>query len=169
MPKLDDTVKAHIVQALACYDTPSVIVKSVKEEFGLDVTLQQVEAYDPNKRAGKDLSEKWRTVFEETRKRFLSDVTAIPIANRAYRLRVLQRMTGTAESMRNLGLVSQLLEQAAKETGDAYTNKHRLEHTGKDGGPIQNEQHFDFSRLTDEQLRTLRDIARSLTEPEAAG
>ncbi|HDE2558368.1 TPA: DUF2280 domain-containing protein, partial [Klebsiella pneumoniae] len=60
----------------------------------------------------------------------------IPIANKAYRLRVLQRMSTTAEGMKNLGMTAQLLEQAAKEVGDAYSNKQKVELTGKDGGPL---------------------------------
>ncbi|MBN0588295.1 DUF2280 domain-containing protein, partial [Pseudomonas aeruginosa] len=59
-----------------------------------------------------------------------------PIANKAYRLRVLQRMSTTAEGMKNLGMTAQLLEQAAKEVGDAYSNKQKVELTGKDGGPL---------------------------------
>ena len=52
------------------------------------------------------------------------------------RLRVLQRMSTTAEGMKNLGMTAQLLEQAAKEVGDAYSNKQKVELTGKDGGPL---------------------------------
>lgn len=38
--------------------------------------------------------------------------------------------------MKNLGMTAQLLEQAAKEVGDAYSNKQKVELTGKDGGPL---------------------------------
>jgi hypothetical protein len=41
--------------------------------------------------------------------------------------------------MKNFGMTAQLLEQAAKEVGDAYTNKLKVESTGKDGGPIKTE------------------------------
>jgi hypothetical protein len=58
-----------------------------------------------------------------------NEISDIPIANKAYRLRVLQRMA-TAENMKNMGMTAQLLEQAAKECGDAYTNKHKVEHSG---------------------------------------
>ena len=34
-------------------------------------------------------------------------------------------------------LVMKLLEQAAKEVGGMYTTTHKLEHTGKNGGPIR--------------------------------
>ena len=42
-------------------------------------------------------------------------------------------MITKAIEMNNMPLAAQLLEQAAKESGGAYTNKHQLEHTGKDG------------------------------------
>jgi len=47
----------------------------------------------------------------------------IPIAHRAYRLRTLQRIATKAEGMRNMAMVLQVLEQAAKEVGDAYVNR----------------------------------------------
>lgn len=36
-------------------------------------------------------------------------------------------MSVTAENMKNLGMTAQLLEQAAKEVGDVYTNKQKVE------------------------------------------
>ena len=42
-------------------------------------------------------------------------------------------MAEKAEGMHNLPLAAQLLEQAAKECGDAYSNRHKHEHMGKDG------------------------------------
>lgn len=46
-------------------------------------------------------------------------------------------MLDKVEKQGNTALAAQLLEQAAKESGGAFTNKHRLEHTGKDGAPIE--------------------------------
>ena len=34
-----------------------------------------------------------------------------------------------AEKMKNYGMTSQLIEQAAKEMGDAYTNRQKIEHS----------------------------------------
>lgn len=42
-----------------------------------------------------------------------------------------------------------------------YTEKQQIEHTGKDGGPI--EQKVDLSTLTDDQLAKLESIAASLS------
>lgn len=123
MAALKNEVKGFIVQALACFDTPSQVAEAVKSEFGLVVTRQQVESHDPTKASSKGLAKRWVTLFEDTRKRFREETADIPIANRAYRLRALGRMVEKAESMRNLALTAQLLEQAAKEVGDVYVNR----------------------------------------------
>lgn len=123
MAALNDEVKRFIVQALACFDTPTQVANAVKEEFGLEVSRQQVACYDPNCHVGRNLSEKWRAVFNDTRAKFREEVSEIPIANRAFRLRALARMAQQAESMRNIALAVQVIEQAAKECGDMYVNR----------------------------------------------
>lgn len=133
MAVLQNEVKAFIVQALACFDTPSQVVESVQKEYGVTITRQQVETHDPTKTSGKCLAKRWVTLFEDTRKRFRDDTADIPIANRAFRLRALGRMAERAESVKNLALAAQLLEQAAKETGGAYTNKQQVDLSSTDG------------------------------------
>ena len=137
MAALKPDVKAFIVQALACFDTPSQVVESVQKEFGISITRQQVESHDPTKASGKGLAQKWVDLFHDTRKRFQTELSDIPIANKAYRLRVLDRMMNSAENMRNIALATEIIEQAAKECGDAYTNKHKFEHSGPNGGAME--------------------------------
>lgn len=137
MATLKGEVKAFIVQSLACFDTPSQVVELVKKEFGLSITRQQVESHDPTKANGRGLAQKWVDMFNATRERFQNEISDIPIANKAYRLRVLYRMATRAEGMKNLALTAEIIEQAAKECGDAYTNKHKFEHSGPNGGAIQ--------------------------------
>jgi hypothetical protein len=134
MATLNDDVKRFIVQAIACYDTPQQIVEVVKEEFGIVVSRPQVQTYDPEKAQGKALSKKWRDLFAETRKKFLDDASSIPIANQTFRLRALNRMYARAERQGNVVVAAQIIEQAAKEVGGAFTNRREL--TGKDGGPV---------------------------------
>lgn len=129
--KLSDEVKTYIVQALACFDSPSIVAAAVKKEFGVDVSRQLVESHDPNKKAASGLAPKWKALFEETRKTFLEDTATIAISHRAVRLRALQRMAEKAETQGNMVLASSLLKQAAEEVGNAYTNRREL--TGKDG------------------------------------
>lgn len=137
MAALKPDVKAFIVQALACFDTPSQVVESVQKEFGISITRQQAESHDPTKAGGKGLAQKWVDLFHDTRKRFQTELSDIPIANKAYRLRVLDRMMNSAEKMRNIALATEIIEQAAKECGDAYTNKHKFEHSGPNGGAME--------------------------------
>lgn len=137
MATLKGEVKAFIVQSLACFDTPSQVVELVKKEFGLSITRQQVESHDPTKANGRGLAQKWVDMFNATRERFQNEISDIPIANKAYRLRILDRMATRAEGMKNLALTAEIIEQAAKECGDAYTNKHKFEHSGPNGGAIQ--------------------------------
>ncbi len=139
MATLKGEVKAFIVQSLACFDTPSVVVDSVKKEFGIAVSRQQVESHDPTKVNGRGLAQKWVDMFNATRERFQTELADIPIANKAFRLRALDRMASRTETMKNFALTAQLIEQAAKECGDAYTNKLKVESTGKDGAPIKTE------------------------------
>jgi hypothetical protein len=129
--KLSEEVKTFIVQSLACFDTPSIVVDTVRKEFGETITRQSVEGYDPTKRAGSNLAEKWKLLFEETRKTFLEDTATIAISHRAVRLRALQRMADKAETQGNMVLAASLMKQAAEEVGNAYTNRREL--TGKDG------------------------------------
>ncbi|HID9454036.1 TPA: DUF2280 domain-containing protein [Serratia marcescens] len=137
MAALKPDVKAFIIQSLACFDTPTLVVESVQKEFGLKITRQQVESHDPTKVSGKSLAKKWVDLFYTTQERFKTEISDIPIANKAYRLRVLDRMATRTETMKNYALAAQIVEQAAKECGDAYTNRQKVEHTGKDGGPIE--------------------------------
>ena len=154
MAALKNEVKSFIVQALACFDTPSQVSQAVKQEFDVDVTRQQVEQHDPTKRAGSHLALKWQTLFHDTRKRFREETAEIPIANRAYRLRGLGRMAEKAENMRNLALTAQLYEQAAKEVGDVYVNR-RLE-PEKPLGSQADQQHAvaEYTLEPDENVPT---------------
>lgn len=133
MAALTSEIKTFIVRQLACYDTPSTVADLVKEEFGVVVSRQQVENHDPTKSAGKTLAKKWVDLFNRYREKFINDTADIPISHKAVRLRRLDRMALKAESMKNMPLAAQLLEQAAKEVGEHYTNRQKVEHTSPDG------------------------------------
>jgi hypothetical protein len=72
---------------------------------------------------GKNLSKRLCDLFYATRKRFNDDITDIAIANKAYRLRVLDRMAADTEGRKNYKMTAAFLEQAAKEVGDAYSRE----------------------------------------------
>ena len=133
MATLNNGVKTFIVQGLATYMTPSEVAEAVNQEFGITITRQQVAKYDPYKAAGINLAKKWKDLFKQFRDDFNNDIQAIPIANKAYRLNMLDRMARDAEKSKNRPLAASLLEQAAKDVGEVYTNKQKVDNTSSDG------------------------------------
>jgi hypothetical protein len=136
MAALNGAVKVFIVERLACFDTPTEVQKAVKQAFKVDVSLPQLAIYNPKSASGARLRKDLKDVFEATRAKFLADTSDIAISHKAYRLRVLDQSLVTAMKQGNTAMVTQLLEQAAKEEGGAFTNKQKLEHAGKDGAPL---------------------------------
>lgn len=123
MAELSEDVKQYIVQALACFDSPKTVSEAVEQEFGVKVERMQVAKYDPTKVAGRNLSKKWRDLFEATREEWRKGAVEVPIANRIHRLRMLDRFANKLAGMKNYSGAMQALEQAAKEVGDVYTNR----------------------------------------------
>ncbi|WP_298725754.1 DUF2280 domain-containing protein [uncultured Ferrovibrio sp.] len=130
MAKLDEATKRLIVMELACYRTPSEVVEIVGEKLGIKLDRRQVFDYAPYGSHGDRVPQKWRDLFDATRKQFLKDTAEIPIAQRIFRLRELNDMEQRAKARGNYALAAQLLEQAAKECGDVYTNQQRVKHSG---------------------------------------
>jgi hypothetical protein len=87
--------KGFLVQRLACFDTPTVAAKVFKEEYGVELRRNRVSYYDPTTKMGAALAEDFKKLFFETRKQFLEDLESIPIANKAVRLRRLDRMAAS--------------------------------------------------------------------------
>ena len=132
MATLKEPVKIFIVQSLACRDTPQEVADLVKQEFDLIIDRSQVALYDPTKRRGKNLSKGYVQLFEETRKKFDLGLIDIPIANKYYRLKEIQKMYD--DSGKNKKTKQVLLKQAFQETDGRITKQ---EITGKDGKPIE--------------------------------
>lgn len=92
MAALKEPVKIFIVQSLACFETPQQVADAVKQEFKIEVGRQQVAAYDPTKPTGKNLSKNLTKLFHATREEFKTNIYNIPLANKAVRLKELQKM-----------------------------------------------------------------------------
>lgn len=140
MAALSNDMKDFIVKRLACFETPSEVASAVLDQFGVKIERQQVSKYHAD--ATEPPAKRWVAIFEATRKKFLDDTGAIPVAQRSYRLQELDKMSRKAREKGNFVLAASLMEQAAKECGDAYTNKLKL--TGGDGGPIAHTVTVEF-------------------------
>jgi hypothetical protein len=130
MAGINQDVKAFIVTRLACFDSIPDVIRATREEFGVAVSRQQVQFYDPTGKAGERLGAKLKLLFKEQREKFLQGTSSIPIANKSVRLRTLQRLVTKAEERGNTALVAALLEQAAKEMGGMFTNRMKIEASG---------------------------------------
>ena len=126
MAALTEKIKIHIVQSLACYMTPQQVSLALKNDFGLDVPRQQVQAYDPSKVIGRSLSKPLADLFYETREKFKASVMDIPVAQQAYRLMTLQQLINKNLDRGNDVLVMDLLKQGAQDVGNVFTNKQLL-------------------------------------------
>lgn len=126
MPRLHAAVKCAIVRGLASFDTPGVVAKAIKAEYGVAVTPQQVEAYDPTKRAGAALSAELREIFIAEREKAKTSIDDVAIAHKPMRLRKLQKAIERAEARGNDGMLLQLLGQAAREVGGMFESKRQV-------------------------------------------
>ncbi|ATZ62937.1 DUF2280 domain-containing protein [Acinetobacter bereziniae] len=143
MAALKKEIKLFIVRSLAVFNTPTETVELVNQEYGVIVTKQQCEKYDPTKRAGENLSEELKKDFAKTREMFLGKPENIPIANLSVRLQRYENMfIGTKNNVMKL----KIQEQAAKDMGGQYTNRQEI--TGKGGEPLQT----TFVQATQEQV-----------------
>lgn len=168
--KLKDEHRAFVVCRLAMYDTPKEAAQALKEEYGIEISPQACEFYDPTKRAGKDLSQRWREMFEQARKDFLDNVEKyVPEANKTVRIQQLAHSARTLRARGNHVAAADMLERIAKELGNVHTNKREL--TGKDGAPIK----VDYANLSEDEINAkLANALAALgvtvpTEEEAEG
>jgi len=66
--KLSDEHKTFVVQRLAGFDSVASIVKWLREEYQVSISRQSVRYYDPTTYAGRECPERWKTLFDATRK-----------------------------------------------------------------------------------------------------
>ncbi|MBA4755384.1 MAG: DUF2280 domain-containing protein [Sphingobium sp.] len=143
MADLSDEAKLFIVQAFARFSSPAEVVVMIREDFGIETTIQQVRTYNPE-HPKFEAGSKWRPIFEAVRKVYLEDVSSIPIASQAFRLNALQKNYDRAIKHGNVVLANATLEQAAKEVGGVLTNARNVSVQQTAGG---------FRNLTSEERR----------------
>lgn len=159
MARINKKVKLFIVRMLAEFETPTEAAKTVKEIFNVDVTPQQCEAYDPTKKIGKDLSQEFRDLFFTCRRKANEELEAIPLANKRYRLQLLQGLVEKYPD--NPVLMPKWIEQAAKEMGGLYTNRQVI--TGgssSEEGQTKAEVELEIKKLE------LQKLQREVNPPE---
>lgn len=130
MAALNAQTKLYIIQQLAMFATPQEVVDLVKENFNIELARAHVFYYDAE--MNTKLAQGYKDLFAEFRQKFLENTAMIPIANKAYRIRELQKIYESDRNSKNQNKVAMraTLEQAAKESGDAFSNKQKIEQSG---------------------------------------
>lgn len=122
-----------IVTRLACFATPTEVAEEFEEAFGHEISRGQAGYYNPTTPNSK-MAGKWKDLFEETRARYIAEAAEVGVAHQRYRLEQLQKLYGKAlraGRAGNVKLAMEILEQAAKEEGGAFTNRSKVEHDGQ--------------------------------------
>lgn len=124
MADLTEEQKRFIVTELACFRQPTEVADLVKENFDLVITRQQVWHYRGD---NPELAGPYKELFTQARVEFIKNVASLGTAHKAVRIRELEDMYHRAKRMGNYGLGKDLLEQIAKEQGDVYTNRRKVD------------------------------------------
>ena len=135
--KLNNSQRTQIVYWLAEFVPPEEVVNRVKDNYGIDITIQAVLYYTPPK-----IPPKWRATFEQHRAAYLADIDSITLRHRKNRIAELEKMYNEIQwrmdkvlaaggtpikdesgkiiiiSKKDISTAAALLEQIAKEVGD---------------------------------------------------
>jgi hypothetical protein len=98
---------------------------SFKDKYGIDLPSPRAANYNcggPSFHGAR----KWHELFLAERKRFLESTQDIGIANKTYRIQELHKLCVIAIGRKNVKLAAELMEQAAKEMGEVFTNKREI-------------------------------------------
>ena len=119
--KLTDRLKEYVIERLAGFDSPVAIVKSLKEEFGITITRQTIESYDPSR--GRKPAKKYREQFFAMRHEILEGKAARVATRKGVRVRWLENMAIHAMAQGDYALADRLLGSIAREVGDRRSNE----------------------------------------------
>lgn len=132
MASLSAPEQRWIVLRLAVFDEPSEVAEAFKAEFGKVITRQQVWEYDCSKEVNRSKrSKELVDLFDDTREEYKVEVEDVAIANKRWRLQEMQGLYRKAVKEKRYKAAAAILEQAAKDVGDAFTNKRDLTSAGQ--------------------------------------
>jgi hypothetical protein len=142
--KLTEEQQIYLVQRVAGFDSPRAIIKSMQEEFGITITHSTVQYYNPGTHKGQLSADRWKTLFDETRKAIIEGRVEVGVANKMVRLRRLETMSQDAMDGGNFSAATKVLAQAAREMGERYAERQNHDQIGPLGS--------EFSGLTMAEL-----------------
>jgi hypothetical protein len=109
--KLTTAQQEYIVERLAGFDNPGTVMRSVREKFGIAITRQSVEQYDPTRY--RRCPARWTTLFHLRRQAILESRGLQGALDHAARLRGRARVTLCAIET----LAADMLDSLARQIG----------------------------------------------------
>ena len=115
--KLTEAQKDYVIRRLAAYDTPIEIQRDLREKFGVEITRQAVEVYDPTRRprCGKQSAD----AFFGARGALLASEPDAPLSLRKDELRRRERLV-----LRSIEtLADRILKSIDAGNGDVFAKR----------------------------------------------
>ena len=75
--KLTEAQKDYVIRRLAAYDTPTEIARDLEDRFGIEVSRQSIEQYDPTR--VEDCSRQSADLFFQVREDLRGDRADVPV------------------------------------------------------------------------------------------
>ena len=142
--KLTEAQKDYVIRRLAAYDTPTEIQRDLREKFGVEITRQAVETYDPTRRP--DCGKQSADVFFGARGALLEREPEAPLSLRKDEIRRRERLVLRSVEM----LADRILKSIDAGSGDVFAKR--------------------ADRISDEdRLRALQSFADRLKATNPAG
>ena len=83
--KLTTAQQEYVVRRLAAFDSPLAIARSLRAEFGIDISRNSIWRYDPTRY--RKCAARWKALFFAAREAMLRDKGQAAALDRAVRLR----------------------------------------------------------------------------------
>jgi hypothetical protein len=134
--RLTHEQKVYVVKRLAAFDAPAVIVRGLKEEFGITVRPEVAERYDPERAHSPRLAQHWKDLFWDTRKAFIDSIADVGANHPLVRIRWRGEMVQEAWGAGQHRIANEILDSVAKEAGAGAGNRHARGHFGLRAIPL---------------------------------
>lgn len=132
---LTDRQKIYVVKGLAAYDPLVMIVRGLKEEFGITVQAPTLRYYNPENRH-PTLAQRWKDLFWRTRRSYIDGTVDIGASHKPVRIRWRGKFAEAAWNAEQYKVANAILDSIAKEIGDAPDETQSRGHFGLRGGPL---------------------------------
>ena len=115
--KLTTAQQEYVVERLAAFDNPGAVVRSVREKFGIALTRQAVEQYDPTR--DRRCPSRWTTLFQLRRRAILESKGLHGAVDRAAQSRSRERVALCAIE----ALAADMVATLARQIGGAAAQR----------------------------------------------